>query len=99
MAENWNSNYIGKQIKDLNIWIKEVHTQIKPSMQYQSAYLTACKTYFKDGEKRQNKNRQNTPSTGQFIDQIWLSSKNISKSKINLDEIGPFKFYQWQKAV
>ena len=52
MTENSNSKSIGKQINNLNILIKDVHTHL----QYipKCNIWTACKNYFKDKENIPN---------------------------------------------
>ena len=56
---------------------------MQPSMKCQAEYLVGFKAYFKDREKLPNKNIQEITRTRQCFDQIWLSSKNMYKSKIN----------------
>ena len=49
-------------------------------------------------ENSQIKNKLEIPRTHQCFHQNWLSSKNISKSKRNLDKSGCFKIDQRRKS-
>ena len=91
--ERWWTTGIISPLKTryLSIWINEVHTKIQRSVQPQAEFLTGLQNSPQGKIKYSNDNRRETSISFQGVNQIWPSSKDISDSKINLEESRFFK--------